>query len=99
LHLLPLCRVAVRAEGTSRLGRPRIAHTVEPTETIVPTNSPFDERPSVYLPVVARRLHPRGFVGRNPDPLLDLPAVPQLLHLAADRLDLVLRGALAIDRT
>ena len=104
-HLPPLGLRVVGAEGAGRTRQRTIGVALgEPILAVLARHALLDQRPAPDRPHVAGRLRPGDLVGGDADPLLDEPVgrhpllvtdADQAPHLAADRFQLVLAGALA----
>jgi len=104
-HGAPSGIVVERTSDAGRFRRIGIAALAQPGEAIAAGHPLLDQRPAVALPGLAAGLHAYHLVEGNPDPLFDdregwrafASELDQLADLAADRLNLVIAGALTAD--
>ena len=104
-HGAPSGIVMERTTDAGRFRRVGIAALSQPGEAVAAGHPLFDQRPAVALPGLAAGLHADHLVEGNPDPLLDhregrrtFPGeLDEFANLAADRLNLVIAGALPAD--
>src|SRR5215469_16216447 len=84
----PLVIGVIRAPNAGTLGRTP-AVSLKPSLAVPPGHSLFDQRPTIDLPRLPRRLHPDGFIDRDANPDLD-PAswANEFALLPSDRLQL-----------